>query len=570
MYKKFMASLSAVTMAAALMSTQVVTAFATEDTTQLAETQQAAEETAAERTDIVKNDGTSAVSVTDGSSKTVNGDVITSGYTKTYEDYAKDVHYQGDPAVNVSNGSEVTINGNITAGIGGYEQDAINVNNGKVIVDAANPVTVEGTDHGVNAVNSEVYVDGSVTGGSFGLAVHESNVTVTKNVNATGQQVTVTERQKDGTYKPIDVTTAGTGIFSTSGNIEVQGNVYAVDRAVEIFVSDSEEIKKTNLVVEGTVVSGEGTGIYIYDPEDSKLTDKDQILARIPDITVYEIQPEGYSMPIYSYFSNATEEVNNEVRQTVLESVNYIIKSDKDLGVSFLDGVQAGEKYNTVNYNKKFTVQAALNDNQMLTAGSNVIVKEIGGGKYELTLLSLRGGINIKAILRPVPVVTNEEPAAKEEEKTPEVVYEIQVQEATPAYADPAQAPAGAITVSAPAAAPTAEVAAISGDKPASMVSLNLGKVTPIQYRELVVQNVATAPANGAFNIETDRVSYFDRNMINALAARSDIDVNVVFMYAGKRMKVTIPAGYDVKTLLDANGYCGFLRLMAILGGTEL
>ncbi|MBQ7469054.1 MAG: hypothetical protein IJS76_01425 [Pseudobutyrivibrio sp.] len=97
-----------------------------------------------------------------------------------------------------------------------------------------------------------------------------------------------------------------------------------------------------------------------------------------------------------------------------------------------------------------------------------------------------------------------------------------------------------------------------------------LDKVTPIQYRESVVQNVATAPASGAFNIETDRVSYFDTNMINAIAARPDIDVNVVFMYNGKKMKVTIPAGYDVKTLLDSNGYCGFLRLMSILGGTEL
>ena len=58
--------------------------------------------------------------------------------------------------------------------------------------------------------------------------------------------------------------------------------------------------------------------------------------------------------------------------------------------------------------------------------------------------------------------------------------------------------------------------------------------------------------------------------MIAALSARPDIDINIVFNYGGKQMKVTIPAGYDLNSLLDEFGYCGFLRLMSILGATEL
>ena len=58
--------------------------------------------------------------------------------------------------------------------------------------------------------------------------------------------------------------------------------------------------------------------------------------------------------------------------------------------------------------------------------------------------------------------------------------------------------------------------------------------------------------------------------MIEAFASRPDIDVNVVFTYNGKRLKVVITAGYDVRSLLDSNGYCGFLRLMSILGSTEI
>ena len=65
-------------------------------------------------------------------------------------------------------------------------------------------------------------------------------------------------------------------------------------------------------------------------------------------------------------------------------------------------------------------------------------------------------------------------------------------------------------------------------------------------------------------------VACLDSKMIAAIASRPDIDVNVVFTYGGKKLKVTIPAGYDVSKLLDEYGYCGFLSLMSILGSTEL
>ena len=58
--------------------------------------------------------------------------------------------------------------------------------------------------------------------------------------------------------------------------------------------------------------------------------------------------------------------------------------------------------------------------------------------------------------------------------------------------------------------------------------------------------------------------------MIETFATRKDIDINVVFTHNGKKMKVTIPAGYDMYSILDEYGYCGFLRLLSIFGGTEL
>lgn len=94
--------------------------------------------------------------------------------------------------------------------------------------------------------------------------------------------------------------------------------------------------------------------------------------------------------------------------------------------------------------------------------------------------------------------------------------------------------------------------------------------MNPVQYKEAVIHNMTNTPAGGAFNLVTDQPSLIDHKMVEVLSTRSDIDVNIVFGYGGKTYKVVIPAGYDVKSILDKNGYCGFLRLLAILGGTEL
>ena len=58
--------------------------------------------------------------------------------------------------------------------------------------------------------------------------------------------------------------------------------------------------------------------------------------------------------------------------------------------------------------------------------------------------------------------------------------------------------------------------------------------------------------------------------MIAAMAARPDVAYNIVFKHDGVKMRIVIPAGYDVKSLLDEHGYCGFLRLATLLGFTVL
>ncbi len=50
----------------------------------------------------------------------------------------------------------------------------------------------------------------------------------------------------------------------------------------------------------------------------------------------------------------------------------------------------------------------------------------------------------------------------------------------------------------------------------------------------------------------------------------SGLPVQITFRYKGARYRVNIPAGADLMSLVDENGYCGFLNLMAHFGGTKL
>lgn len=50
----------------------------------------------------------------------------------------------------------------------------------------------------------------------------------------------------------------------------------------------------------------------------------------------------------------------------------------------------------------------------------------------------------------------------------------------------------------------------------------------------------------------------------------SGLPVQITFIYKGVRYRVNIPAGADLMSLVDENGYCGFLNLMAHFGGTVL
>ena len=124
------------------------------------------------------------------------------------------------------------------------------------------------------------------------------------------------------------------------------------------------------------------------------------------------------------------------------------------------------------------------------------------------------------------------------------------------------------ITTQAQEALPTKELG--NAEAVTRTAKVDISKVTPAQYRDIVKATVDTVPTFGVAVIETNEVSVLDANMVEIMASRPDVAVNIIFMHDGVKKRVVIPAGYDVRSLLDENGYCGFLRLASLLGFTVL
>lgn len=59
----------------------------------------------------------------------------------------------------------------------------------------------------------------------------------------------------------------------------------------------------------------------------------------------------------------------------------------------------------------------------------------------------------------------------------------------------------------------------------------------------------------------------FNRKVYQSIADAGKA-VTILYTYEGEKYSVTIPAGYDIMSLVNEEGYCGFLNLAAHLGAT--
>ena len=82
---------------------------------------------------------------------------------------------------------------------------------------------------------------------------------------------------------------------------------------------------------------------------------------------------------------------------------------------------------------------------------------------------------------------------------------------------------------------------------------------------------IKNAKQGATVKIETSRWISFHKMVMQALADRPDVTLEISFLdgeYKGNRVTVTIPAGTDALSLLDENGFVGFLYLASKYGYT--
>lgn len=91
-------------------------------------------------------------------------------------------------------------------------------------------------------------------------------------------------------------------------------------------------------------------------------------------------------------------------------------------------------------------------------------------------------------------------------------------------------------------------------------------------FAQNTINKIVKAHQGETVVITTSRWYSFPKSVFDALAARPDLTLTVNYLsegYKGDPMSFTIPAGTDVSTLPDANGYAGFTYLGGLFEATS-
>ena len=536
MYKKLLSYVAAAALTVSMIFSTGVTAFAAGPETSTSSQETSTSETNSNSETSSETNSNSETSSGTNSSSTPADQTTTVTVSGTYGN----VDVSGDNAIGVDAGSGDNINiaGHVSADANGTpsgEIIGVQANDGAQVHvyqlegddDLSNFPYVYGRSEGVKTDgDANIYIRGTITGGSNGAIVITPD--------------------DDETHGRIDTVSAVVGdvkpdkTYGTSINVDASN--YNTNSA------------KT------------------YSDVDSAVAD---IMNDVPDIYLYKIYGEiaatNATVNVTSTDTGSASEttptdISTALTNAVYEAINYYV-----YGLSGVSIQKEGSTSSNTITAKYYSDSNANNSNVIritgVESGEELIVHNAhlvpgSDGTFTLWIDKKEGDVYItkRTLIRPVVDENNN------------VTYEVVPQQnqvvETPAAPESASGIVVATTQNETTTPP--EVLAAIGYKPARTVSMNMNTVTPKQYKEAVITNIATAPANGALNIETNGVSVFDAAMMEAFASRPDVDVNVMFTYNGVRYLVTIPAGYNVKSLLDSNGYCGYLRLMSILGGVTI
>ncbi len=453
-----------------------------------------------------------------------SGSKATAGNVKVSGEYMTGASAYGDSTVHVK--GDVTATGENSVGIDG-ETGTIKVGGDvsgieAVVARGEADVTVggsvSGTLSGIVAVgNASVSVKGDAETKVGPGVFAQENATVTVDGNVTGGTFYGVPEDYEDVYPAI--------IAGTGATVIVKGTVSTAEgngSAVAIRCWDIGNQKGT-LVIDKAKAGGEASAIFV----DAEVgASQDDILNSLPDIVVGELDAKNEDFIWNSYDSELYEnypenETIGELNEKIYATIRYMIRWNNSEGGSFsVDGTSKYGEYDVAQENQELgiTIQIAEGYELESISGGKAQVLQRPDGTWSV-IVPRGGGVNLSAVLKRI---------IKEEMKNS--------------------------AVSNPGA---------SGSEEQTTVQKSSGYA---EFQKAVRSQIKNAAPGAVVEIDGKNWMSFDRSTMEELSKRNDLTVVVRFRYLGKRWRVVVPAGYAVQTLLNQEGYTGFLYLSAVFG----
>lgn len=474
-------------------------------------------------------------------------------------------------------GKSVEINENaiIDGDVNSQEPDKAAV----VVTNGAVASTVIYEDENGEVSDTRVNVNGTIAGID---ASEGSIVAVNGSVNASGSNGGDDKSAGDVNGSHRNIVTQGSGIVTDgTATVFVNGDVTGLTEGLLInpvpggeggmilvngtlgSVNDSITVNSPGVI--GIVYHSGNEGNSFADEGDKKAK-ADAIIKSVPDMYAYEYKNQAFSVTYNVGDNNEASEIYKEYVQKALnDKVNYIIKVDEGSAdfVTITGYNQTMmDTYGLITMGTRQALTIAAKEGYEIESGSTFNATLNEDGTYTLKINGYHGGITIKAVMKKISAPVAARPVSQEQQTGSESGNQPrEEEEGTFIFAT------FTITDS-----NLPEVLGASRDggeldsavTPVQVIKVKAGALTAKQYKNAFIESVKNAPKNAIVRLETSAPSCIDKMMMEALAQRPDVTLQVVFPLEGELREVTVPAGYDVMSLIDENGYCGFLYLNAV------
>ncbi len=449
---------------------------------------------------------------------TVNGDVsagsqsngywqlMGQGKTSTVINGNVSAGWTGAYSWSRSGESELTVNGDVTAK---YGIDAESYD------DAVSDITVNGNVNaektGVKTQASDealldVTIEGNVNGGKHGViswAYNKAEIGIEVNRNVDGSVVGV----------------AGQACGGADVDIKVKGDITSDEYGIyaEPFIDEKEGegFGTVSVLAEGTVTGGK-VGVLLHEDADSR---------KNVTVTAWKITPNKDGMVAgYEKEDDETETIYED-EDFEKNNINYIIRVEQPES-----GATLAASGGTAHEGENVTLRIDLDQNYVITGafsdeGKSVPLLTDAEGNYYVVVP--RGGGVLLSVTVDVKQAPQPAPQPAEEDDDNDV-----------------QAP--------------------------ETVNSNIGNVAEnsavVSSPENLDQTIMSVPQGGTVSVVLTEGTGLSNTVIAALSGRSDVTLDIIFVYNGLTYRAIIPAGLNLAQFLNAAGGIDFETLAVHFG----